>query len=154
MNTEENAIEEILRRLDTSRRVNWMEELRIGRPLYDALVARLRARTLTPNQTANALSVLHMLRRYVSSEKVFAMMLEQLTHDARRVRDRAATLVVGLMRLAHFDPRYYSEPAKECLRDARVRGLTKDVDTYVSAALALGPKAFPGDAGIRPVYKM
>jgi hypothetical protein len=152
--SQEKAIEELVRKLHTRRRVNFMQEERLGRPVYDALLARVRAQALSTHQTANALVVLHRLRGYGSSEEVFALMLELVTHDSRRVRDQAATSTVGMMRLAQWDPRYYSATALQRLRDARERGLTKPVDEYVSLALELGPKAFPNDAGLRGVYKM
>ena len=54
----QRELETLVRKLDSKVMVHWVEEMRLGRPAYDHLIACVRARTLTRNQMANAFHAL------------------------------------------------------------------------------------------------
>jgi hypothetical protein len=79
MSDTSKQIASVLRKLETRGIVSFMEEQRLGKPVYDALLEQLRNASLSKNQTANALVVLFQLRA-LGVEPVFEAVMTALAH--------------------------------------------------------------------------
>jgi hypothetical protein len=98
------ALDTLVRKLDRKIDLHWVEEMRLGKRAYDHLVGRVRDKTLTRHQLTNALAALFRLRGHGSEEEVFALFRDHTIHPEIRVRTRAVTLVIGMMRLQSLRP--------------------------------------------------
>ena len=94
----------LLRKLDRKIDLRWVEEMRLGKPAYNHLIACVRANTLTRHQMANAFIALFTLRTHGSEEEVFALLRDHTTHGEIRVRSKAVVLLIGMMKLHRLRP--------------------------------------------------
>ena len=94
----------LVRKLDRKIDLRWEEEMRLGKPVYDHLIGRVRAKTLTRHQLTNALIALFTLRTHGSEEEVFALFRDHTTHGEIRVRSKAVGLLIGMMNLHRLRP--------------------------------------------------
>jgi hypothetical protein len=146
-----SPLDSLLPKLHQRTIVSWQSEMDAGKPIYDGLVALLRAKryarqitpgALTKHQVANALVVIFRLRRCGVGEEVFAIIEDALSHDEVRVRDQAITLYIGMMRLNGWQEPYYTERTKDVVRWAIIRGLHGDAEKHATQLLVQGPSAF------------
>jgi hypothetical protein len=117
-----------------------LEEQRLGKPVYDALLERLKNGSLSKNQTANALVVLFQLRT-LGVEPVFEAVMTALAHPHVRVRTQATTLAIGLMNVSGWSAPYYTPENLDKLRAALGRGVHKDAGIRAMALIEKGPAA-------------
>jgi len=100
----QGELDSLVRKLDRKIDLRWEEEMRLGKPVYDHLIACLRAKTLTRHQLTNALIALFRLRTHGSEEEVFALLRDHTTHGEIRVRSKAVSLLIGMMNLHRLRP--------------------------------------------------
>jgi hypothetical protein len=129
----ESDLDTLLRKLNRKDLVDWVPEMRIGKPAYDSLLATAREKRLGENHTANVLHALFRLRQHGSTAEVAQLFLDCLGDERIKVRSEAAKLLVGLLKLREIEPpeRYYAS-----LRTAKAGGLLHDVDSLVDAFLS------------------
>jgi len=132
------TIEAFVRKLHTRKNLNWQPEERIGKPLYDALLALFDRGELTDHQTANALIVLHRLRGWGSDEAFHAALFRTLTHPKIRARNQAAVMCLARMR---FFGLALTEQLRAQLGAALELGLYKDTANQVRDVLERGEAA-------------
>ena len=100
----QRELDALVRKLDRKIDLRWEEEMRLGKPVYDHLIGRVRAKTLTRHQLTNALIALFTLRTHGSEEEVFALFRDHTTHGEIRVRSKAVGLLIGMMNLHRLRP--------------------------------------------------
>lgn len=120
-------LETLLKKLDRKTLVNWVEEMRLGKPAYDFLLAHLRAGGLTRHQRANALQALFRLRTHGSEEEVFSVFREHARHCEIRVRTEAVKLLVGMMKLHDCQLPFQSSNCIDDIEAAIELGLEHDI---------------------------
>lgn len=146
----EQALTKLLAKLHQRGVLHWEEELRLGKPIYDALLALVRSGSrsqqvepgaLTAHQTANALVVLHRLREHGSEPELFSVTKRAVSDDSLRVRDQAVILTIGMMRAKGWQDSYYNAETLDLLRGALSAGLSKDVHDLAADLIEKGPAA-------------
>jgi hypothetical protein len=124
-------LDALVRKLDRTTTVDWVDEMRIGKPTYDHLLGALRKGVFNRNQTANGLHALFRLRSHGDDEEVFSVLMAHVRHSEIRVRTEAATLAVGLIKLNGFRVPFLSETALGTLGAGVQMGLRRDAEALV-----------------------
>lgn len=130
---EDQALDELMRKLNTRRRVEWAEEMKLGRPALERLVQELNGKALTEWQLRNALLAVFRLRHHGDEGALFRLLLVHATDPRIKIRSTAATLAIGLLRLKEgvaADFRGVDDHA-HVLRQALERGLENDAAKLV-----------------------
>jgi len=107
-------LDRLLAQLDRKEIVDWVVEMKIGRPAYDHILAALQGGTLTTNQIRNALHALFRLRSHATDQEVFDIYVQFARHSIQAVRSYAVQLGVGLLR---FHREYPLQPLTASPKD-------------------------------------
>lgn len=132
----QRELESLVRKLDRRIGVDWVEEMRLGKPAYDHLLASVGGGRLTRNQTANALHALFRLRMNGNEEALFALLLSHSSHSERRVRSEAVKLLIGMMKLHELQPPFQPSACVDQFRAATALGLDHDIASLVKDFIA------------------
>lgn len=102
----EKTLREIVRQLDRRDNVPWLADMKLGRPVYDHLMAIALDTKLTQNQTRNILNALFRLRTHGTSEDVMRLYMAFVEDHRIKIRSRAVVLAIGLAKLHVNYPKY------------------------------------------------
>jgi len=120
-------LESLVRKLNRRGNIHWVEEMRLGKPAYDYLMERVRARTLTRNEMANAFHALFRLRNHGSEQEVFALLRAHTSDDEIRVRTEAVRLLIGMMKLHNLQAPFQPSTCISEIKAALALDLEHDV---------------------------
>jgi hypothetical protein len=125
------ALDNILRQLDRRQIVDWIPEMKLGRPAYDHIRAAVENSRLTTNQLRNALHALFRLRDHGGWQEVFDLFVRFAEHEKKGVRTEAVKLAVGSLR---FHKHYPLKPLTASEQD--IAALRHAVDMGVDPQIA------------------
>ena len=126
-------MQEALNRLvaDLNRReiIDWLPDMKLGRPAYDRIRAAVEHEALTVNQMRNAFHALFRLRSHATDQEVFDLLVRFTEHADERVRSEALQLAIGLIRFhsSYLQPVVVSERDTETFRRALAIGVSQKV---------------------------
>lgn len=98
-------LRELVRKLDRKDIVNWLPEMKLGKPAYEHLKATLLSADISENQVRNILHALFQLRFHGTSEEVMQIYMDFAADDRIAVRSKAVQLALGLSALSRHYPR-------------------------------------------------
>ena len=132
----QRELESLVRKLDRKTIVDWVEEMRLGKPAYDHLLASVRGTGLTRNQTANVLHALFRLRMHGSEEDIFALLRGYSSQSESRIRSEAVKLLIGMMKLHNLQPPFQPSVCINEIKAATALGLDHDVASLAKDFIA------------------
>jgi hypothetical protein len=97
-------LDELVRKLDERKIVDWVPEMKLGKPAYDHIREAVESGTLTTNQLRNALHALFRLRDHATWQEVFDVFVRLAGHENKKVRTEAVKLAVGSLRFQKHYP--------------------------------------------------
>jgi hypothetical protein len=124
----QTELDSLVRKLDRKITLDWVEEMRLGKPAYDHLLRCVRDGQLTRNQTANALHALFRLRTHGSEQEVFELFRAHAKHTESRVRSEAIKLLIGMVTIHDLKPPFHPNA---CIAEIKM-ALTRELDHDVS----------------------
>lgn len=132
----QQELQSLIRKLDRTQTLDWVEEMRLGKPAYDHLLASVRGAHLNRNQTANALHALFRLRPHGDEEEVFDLLRNHTSHSEIRVRSEAVKLLIGMMKLHELQPPFSPTTCSAEIKAAITSGLYHDVASLANDFMA------------------
>lgn len=137
----QKELDSLVRKLDRKILVDWVEEMRIGKPAYDHLLTCVRSPDLTRHQRANALHALFRLMPHGSTHEIFELLRSHAVHSELRVRSAAVKLLIGMLKLHNFQAPFQPSACANEINNGLRLGLDHDV-----AALATDSVEQHGEA--------
>jgi hypothetical protein len=110
----QSPLDKLLLQLNRKNIVDWVPEMKLGRPAYDHIQAVLENGKLSVNQIRNGLHALFRLRDHGSWQEVFDIFVRFSNHENEKVRTEAVTLAVGSLR---FSRNYPLQPLSASAQD-------------------------------------
>lgn len=135
-----HELDELIRKLDQRQIVDWIPEMKLGRPAYDHIRTAVESGTLTTNQLRNGLHALFRLRDHASWQEVFDIFVRLAEHERQEVRTEAVKLAVGSVRLhQHYPLKPLSASGQDiaALRRALEMGVEPRIAELAKEVLAL-----------------
>jgi hypothetical protein len=132
----QRELESLIRKLDRKVIVPWLPGMRLGRPVYNHLLGKVRANELNRNQTANALHALFRLRLHGSEEEIFALLLDFSRHPDKRVRSEAVDLLMRMVRVHKSQSPFQPSTCMQEIKEALELGLEHNVAFHAQRFLA------------------
>jgi hypothetical protein len=127
-------MQEALNRLvsDLNRReiIDWLPDMKLGRPAYDRIRAAVEHEVLTVNQLRNGFHALFRLKDHATDQEVFDLFVRFTEHADERVRSEALQLAIGLIRFHRsypMQPLVVSERDTDAFRRALALGVSQKV---------------------------
>jgi hypothetical protein len=134
----QSQLELLLQKLNRKRLVDWVEEMKLGKPAYDHLLVRLGDEGMTRWQRANALVALYRLKSHGNEQEAFAVFLRHAEHRDIRVRSQAVKLVAGTIKSHKFKEPFFGK-GKETIVAALGLGLDRDTMALAKKVIAEQP---------------
>jgi hypothetical protein len=127
-----DPLNKLLLQLDRREIVDWIPEMKLGRPAYDHIRTAVDSGGLTINQLRNGLHALFRLRDHATWQEVFDISIRLSEHENRKVRTEAVKLAVGSIR---FHRHYPLQPLAASDRDLMTirRALEMGVEPRIAA---------------------
>jgi hypothetical protein len=100
----QQALDKLVLDLNKRQIIDWLPDMKLGRPAYDRIRAAVDREPLTINQLRNALHALFRLRSHATDQEVFDLFVRLAEHSDERVRSEALQLAIGLIRLHRSYP--------------------------------------------------
>ena len=121
-----SSLDNLLLQLNRRNIVDWVPEMKLGRPAYDHIRTAIESGHLSINQIRNGLHALFRLRDHASWQEVFDMFVRFSMHENQKVRTEAVKLAVGSLRFSRnypLQPLSASQQALATLRKAVEAGV-------------------------------
>jgi hypothetical protein len=124
-------LDNLLLQLNRRNIVDWVPEMKLGRPAYDHIRKAIEGGGFSINQMRNGLHALFRLRDHATWQEVFDIFVRFSTHENQKVRSEAVKLAVGSLR---FSRNYPLQPLSASQQDLAT--LRKAVETGVEPRTA------------------
>jgi hypothetical protein len=141
----EQEYHQTLQTLEQAKIAHWNPLMNGGKPLLDRLMRDMLAvpRVLTVRQQVNGLMVLFRLRGWGNQESLITALKIASESNALEVREQAAKLMIGLVRLSqyesHKNEKINAVPLKGHLRSVLLRGVKKRTLSKINMLLRDAP---------------
>lgn len=137
----ENSFNNLLNKLEENQIDPWLEEMKLGKPIYDQLFAAIGSGRLTQNQICNGLQVLFRLRHHSDENAYFNLLVNLANSDNKYIRSTAIKLLIGLLKLSrtpgHTVVDRINDPSIDALiRKASEMGLNDPIDRLAKEFLS------------------
>jgi hypothetical protein len=126
-----SPLDNLLLQLDRRNIIDWVPEMKLGKPAYDHIRTAMEGGDLSINQIRNGLHALFRLRDHASWQEVFDIFVRFSEHENQKVRTEAVKLAVGSLR---FSRNYPLQPLSASQQD--IATLRKAVGTGVEQRIA------------------
>ncbi len=126
----QEALDRLVSDLNRRQIIDWLPDMKLGRPAYDRIRTAVEREALTVNQLRNALHALFRLRDHATDQEVFDLFVRLTEHADERVRSEALQLAIGLIRFHHsypIKPLVTSEQDAATFRRALTLGVSQKV---------------------------
>ena len=137
----QDALDRLVAGLNRREIIDWLPEMKLGRPALDRIRSEIAGDRFTSNQLRNGMHALFRLREHGEEQEIFDLFVQLSASSEKQVRSEAVQLAIGLLRLQRVQPR---RPLSAT--PVHFAALRRAIDLGVSSKVeALAREFMPGD---------